>query len=92
VGDDEPELHPLLIFMADSDCAVICGDGQIEGGEQCDDGNTAGGDGCSATCQNEFVASPAVSEWGLIALALTMLIAAKIWFAERRERTTGNAD
>lgn len=30
-----------------------CGNGNIEGGEQCDDGNEAGGDGCSATCQLE---------------------------------------
>jgi len=28
----------------------VCGDGVIEGGEQCDDGNTNPGDLCSATC------------------------------------------
>ncbi len=29
----------------------VCGNGIVEGLEQCDDGNTVGGDGCSATCQ-----------------------------------------
>jgi cysteine-rich repeat protein len=32
---------------------VICGDGDVGPGEQCDDSNTAVGDGCSATCQIE---------------------------------------
>lgn len=30
-----------------------CGNGIVEGGEQCDDGNVTDGDGCSATCQTE---------------------------------------
>jgi len=30
-----------------------CGDGVVDGSEQCDDGNTTAGDGCSATCENE---------------------------------------
>jgi len=34
------------------DCAT-CGDGVIEGAEDCDDGNPAPGDGCSASCQVE---------------------------------------
>ncbi len=32
---------------------AVCGNGAIEGTEECDDGNTDGGDGCSATCQLE---------------------------------------
>ncbi|KAK9844409.1 hypothetical protein WJX74_002134 [Apatococcus lobatus] len=31
----------------------VCGDGVIEGVEECDDGNTKSGDGCSAFCQVE---------------------------------------
>jgi MYXO-CTERM domain-containing protein len=31
----------------------VCGNGDVETGEQCDDGNTAAGDGCSATCTDE---------------------------------------
>ncbi len=34
-----------------------CGDGLLDGGEQCDDGNTVSGDGCSGTCTIETVAS-----------------------------------
>jgi len=30
--------------------AVVCGDGIISGGEQCDDGNLLEGDGCDRTC------------------------------------------
>ncbi|MDB4955129.1 MAG: Multiple EGF-like-domain protein 3 precursor [Myxococcales bacterium] len=29
---------------------VVCGDGMVGAGEQCDDGNTTSGDGCSSTC------------------------------------------
>jgi cysteine-rich repeat protein len=37
-----------------------CGDGTTQGacGEVCDDGNMTSGDGCSATCQPEFVCTP----------------------------------
>jgi cysteine-rich repeat protein len=31
----------------------VCGDGVVEGLEECDDGNTASGDGCSAHCTLE---------------------------------------
>ncbi|MGR8952859.1 MAG: SGNH/GDSL hydrolase family protein [Gammaproteobacteria bacterium] len=31
----------------------VCGDGNLDSGEQCDDGNTTNGDGCSSSCQNE---------------------------------------
>jgi cysteine-rich repeat protein len=30
-----------------------CGNGKIDGNDECDDGNTKSGDGCSATCQIE---------------------------------------
>jgi len=30
-----------------------CGDGILDGGEQCDDGNNTNGDCCDSTCQNE---------------------------------------
>ena len=33
--------------------AIICGDGTIDAGEQCDDSNTNDGDCCSSTCQFE---------------------------------------
>lgn len=34
--------------------AALCGDGALEGGEECDDGNGINGDGCSADCRNEY--------------------------------------
>ena len=33
--------------------ATVCGNGIVEGGEDCDDGNTSSGDGCSLTCTIE---------------------------------------
>ena len=33
--------------------SAMCGDGVVDGSEQCDDGNTMSGDGCSATCETE---------------------------------------
>ena len=32
---------------------IVCGDGVVSAGEECEDGNTAPGDGCSDTCQQE---------------------------------------
>lgn len=37
---------------------IACGNGLLEGAEQCDDGNTSDGDGCSALC---LVESPSTS-------------------------------
>ena len=37
---------------------AVCGNGIIEGGEQCDDGGTESGDTCDATCQIEPLPVP----------------------------------
>jgi cysteine-rich repeat protein len=37
----------------DAGPTIVCGDGVISKGEDCDDGNTDDGDGCSATCTFE---------------------------------------
>jgi len=34
-------------------CALLCGNGAIDGDEECDDGNTTPGDGCDAYCGQE---------------------------------------
>ncbi len=34
-------------------CNVICGNGNVEAGEDCDDGNAKNGDGCSSDCKIE---------------------------------------
>ena len=36
-----------------AECPPECGDGVLEGGEECDDGNTEDADGCSALCEEE---------------------------------------
>lgn len=41
-----------LVDNADPDCQV-CGDGNLDPGEQCDDSNLVSGDGCSSVCQLE---------------------------------------
>jgi cysteine-rich repeat protein len=35
---------------------VVCGNGTVEPGEQCDDGNTTNGDGCNSLCKSEAFA------------------------------------
>ncbi|MBI4888558.1 MAG: hypothetical protein HY824_15790 [Acidobacteria bacterium] len=44
---------------------VVCGNGLLQGSEQCDDGNKAGGDGCSAICTLEVADSPPNADAGL---------------------------
>jgi cysteine-rich repeat protein len=48
-GDDDDGMNP----DGGGSNVGMCGDGVVDGSEQCDDGNTMPGDGCSATCQNE---------------------------------------
>ena len=43
---------------------VVCGDGIVEDGEQCDDGNTVDGDGCSSTCTIEACCGDGIVEPG----------------------------
>lgn len=63
-----------------------CGNGALEpaNGEQCDDGNTEPGDGCDQNCQEELTFVPAVSEWGLLVMALLGLTVGTVLFGRRR--------
>lgn len=45
----------LLVGLAVSADAQVCGNGIVESGEQCDDGNTDSGDCCAAACAFEAV-------------------------------------
>jgi cysteine-rich repeat protein len=36
----------------------LCGDGDLDSGEECDDGNTEPGDGCSARCRRKLRLGP----------------------------------
>jgi cysteine-rich repeat protein len=40
-------------FAIEAPNASICGDGSVDGNEECEDGNTADFDGCDASCQTE---------------------------------------
>ncbi len=41
---------------------AVCGDGELDPGEQCDDGNVTSADGCSATCAIEMSCGNALLE------------------------------
>ena len=45
-------------------CTSVCGDGNLDPGEDCDDGNLVPGDGCSSTCKVEdgFTCPPAIAQ------------------------------
>jgi cysteine-rich repeat protein len=75
-----PRLIPLLLLAAlsraagaddvaddDTESEPVCGNGQIEGTEECDDGNSREHDGCDAACQTEPL-------WGCGDLVLTPAI------------------
>ena len=61
VGDQLSVCGPDRVTVAMTGCAglctagacqsPVCGDGKIEGTEECDDGNTVSGDGCEADCK-----------------------------------------
>ena len=42
-----------LLLLSCAGEAAKCGDGAIQGNEQCDDGNTASGDGCASDCLSD---------------------------------------
>jgi cysteine-rich repeat protein len=48
------------VCVADIAGDVGCGNGELDGDEECDDGNTMSGDGCSATCQNQCIGNGGV--------------------------------
>lgn len=65
--------------------SAACGNGVVDGGEQCDDGNGKGSDGCSDTCQNEPVQYDTCAAPGVIALTST---SADTWTASVYGGTT----
>jgi cysteine-rich repeat protein len=53
---DTGPIHDVGLSMellSDLGWTFDCGNGVVNGGEECDDGNTSDGDGCSASCQLE---------------------------------------
>jgi cysteine-rich repeat protein len=52
--------------IAGTAAPAACGDGVVQGGEECDDGNALAGDGCDAACEPEcFAASAHGASWRL---------------------------
>ncbi len=45
---------PAPLQCVDSFCTYLCGNGDLDGTEQCDDGNRTNGDGCSYQCRIEI--------------------------------------
>jgi cysteine-rich repeat protein len=43
----------LVAGCTNSPTAQVCGNGKVEGTENCDDGNTINGDGCTGVCTTE---------------------------------------
>jgi len=59
-ADDTGNPRRLMVtedFTLPAQCAVVCGNGVVDAGEQCDDGGTEDGDCCSSSCQFESPAS-----------------------------------
>jgi cysteine-rich repeat protein len=61
-----------------SQTGFVCGNGLIEGTEQCDDGNTTSGDGCSAaceieglTCNGSYASTGAVNGTRVVTISIT---------------------
>jgi len=52
-ADGDVDLIEVAGFQNGFTGGPVCGNGVVEGGEECDDGNTNRGDCCSATCQIE---------------------------------------
>lgn len=62
----------------------VCGNGVVEGIEQCDDGNTELGDGCSQICEIEPVMVPTSGIFGLLGLAVLLIgTGARVMFRAR---------
>jgi cysteine-rich repeat protein len=54
LSTSDAEVTPRLLELSLAcDVVPVCGDGLVQGTEQCDDSNTVPGDGCSDTCQFE---------------------------------------
>ena len=49
------EVKELYNYVPSVPAPIVCGNGIVESGEECDDGNKVNGDGCSSSCQIETI-------------------------------------
>ena len=49
---------PYILARGETLAPILCGNGILEKGEECDDGNNVNGDGCSAACKVEIPKGP----------------------------------
>jgi MYXO-CTERM domain-containing protein len=59
-------LDDLCIVGYQAPPQPICGDGNVDPGEQCDDGNVDSGDGCSSRCLVESAPEPAADDRAIL--------------------------
>jgi len=75
-GDDELIINPHEqiegFFSGIPIIGAVCGNGVIEGVEECDDGNTVSGDGCSATCTTEVPGEEPPGDGGDVGALITV--------------------
>lgn len=63
VAPDGTSGAPYIMARGEDLAPILCGNGVLDGDEQCDDGNVVNGDGCSAQCLlEEPVNDPPVCE------------------------------
>ncbi len=82
-GDPSKGVFELDVKVTPS----VCGNGVVEGGEQCDDGAAEAGDGCSATCQLE----PVIADTCTDAVEITLAESSGVWSGSKKSGTTNLA-
>ena len=87
-GDETPNFLDLdsdadgIPDASDPTPFPICGDGNVDLGEQCDDGNQQAGDGCSLACTDETEV-PALPLWGLFVVAGSLALGGRVLMRRR---------
>ncbi|UCC30074.1 MAG: hypothetical protein JSU86_17985 [Phycisphaerales bacterium] len=82
-GDGTPPIVDMGAYEFQGTSIECCGNGTIEGSEECDDGDTDDTDYCLNTCELNS-AIPTVSGWSLVAMTLLVLAAGTVVLRRRR--------
>ena len=60
------EVKELYNYVPSVPAPIVCGNGIVESGEECDDGNKVNGDGCSSSCQIETINQTCTDSDGVV--------------------------